>query len=222
MHCPGIPLNEFDDIREATKHPEGTIEFQYSTEELFNDFSQTYILMEIPTGAILFRLERDELNNMHFIHSSPGTNTRIASVNLNQVKDSEDLSIVLRWSPEETNLDIFSRNPEVHLKGIGVLSQRKFMVDEYGNVHQIGDEGVEVREVRVYSGGKPVIQPPAIEAWSSTIESCQILLSRIPQDDYIYECICSNLTIIMLVTGFETYCKSRFLELESEGINPKL
>lgn len=32
----------------------------------------------------------------------------------------------------------------------------------------------------------------------------------------------SNFIIVTLVTGFEAYCKTKFLELESEGINPDL
>jgi len=30
--------------------------------------------------------------------------------------------------------------------------------------------------------------------------------------------VCTNLSIAMLVTGFEAYCKRRFLELEDEGV----
>ena len=32
----------------------------------------------------------------------------------------------------------------------------------------------------------------------------------------------SNLTISILLTGFEAYCKTRFLELEQEGIKPDM
>lgn len=220
MHLPGIPFEEYDTVREVTKNPEGTIEFDYGTEDLFKDFSQTYIILEIPTGSILFRLERDKGNNLHFIHSSPGTDTRIATVNLNPVVNSKKLRIVLRWDHTEILLDIFSYNPDIHLKSVGKLSERRFMVGNDNSVFQIGDEGIIVRNVRVNFGGNAILDPPAIEAWNSTIESCERILDKALDSDYIYECICANLAIVMTVTGFETYCKSRFLELETEGINP--
>ncbi len=37
---------------------------------------------------------------------------------------------------------------------------------------------------------------------------------------YMYEVAICNVVISTLVTGFETYCKTRFIELEREGENP--
>ncbi len=220
MHLPGLNPENIEEIKNACRNPEGTFEFDYYTDELFKDFSTTYILLEIPTGSILLRLERDEENNLIFIHSSPGTYTRIAKVNLNEVIDCKEIHIVLRWHPEDIILDIFADNGKLHLKAEGDVSDRRFMVDESGNVQQFGIEGIPVRNVRYHLMGEVMLSPTAIETWNSTIEACKTLLNRTPSDDYIYECICSNLVIIMLITGFETYCKSRFLELEGEGVNP--
>lgn len=216
MHLPGIPIEKYDNIRKAIKTPEGTIELTSSSGKIFKEYN----LLEIPAGSIFFQLERDSQNNLHFIHTSPGTGTRIATVNLNPVINSEKLKVVLRWNHEKIYLDVFSHKPDVHIEGVGKSSQRRFMVGNNGNVFRMGDERVEISNVTVYSGGKLILESPAIDAWNSTIDASKILLGKIGTNDNYHERICANLTIIMLVTGFEAYCKRRFLELETEGINP--
>lgn len=39
---------------------------------------------------------------------------------------------------------------------------------------------------------------------------------------YIHECVLTNLSLSVMVTGFESYLKKRFLELEEEGIEAKI
>jgi hypothetical protein len=103
----------------------------------------------------------------------------------------------------------------------GIQSKKILRIVE-GEIMQIGDDGVEVMEARVFSNGKYVLEPTAIEAWNSTIKAVDILQSGASEKGFIYEVVQSNVSISTLVTGFEIYTKKRCLELEKEGIKPDL
>lgn len=221
MHIPSIPPEIAEQIRRLMKRPEGTFQFNYRYEGLFNRSLGKGILLEIATGSIIFILERDPDLNIHFIHSSPGTDTRIASVDIEPLKDSEAVCIALVWSPEETRLYVGGLGgSKQFLSGQGIPSQRRFQVGTDGAIYEIGGEGVDVRHVRIFKGGQLVLQSTAIETWNDTVEAIKVFLtSSLPASDFMFETICTNMTISMFVTGFETYCKRRFFELEDEGIN---
>lgn len=219
MYLPGVPPEYARQIIEALRRPEGTLEFLYRFEGIFDPNLGSGVLLEVATGAMLFRLERDEKLNTHFIHSSPGTGTRIASVNLNPLCGATALTIALVWSPTETRLHVIDAdNPTRAVAGVGRPSPRQFRVGDDRRVYQVGDEGLKVMGVRMFLGGKPVLQPTAIEAWTDTVEAVRLLLKGSSPDGYVFEMICANLSIVMLVTGFEAYCRRRLLELEGEGI----
>lgn len=220
MNIPSVPPEVVEQIRAAMKRPEGKFMFNYQFDGLFDTALGHGVLIEVATGAILFRLERDPDLHLHFIHSSPGTGTRVASADLGPLKGSRAVKIVLVWSPQETRLHVADAgNPERSVVGEGSPSQRQFRIGADGAVYQVGDEGVNFMGVSVFMRGQPVLQSTALEAWNSTVEAVKVLLTGSSPDGYLFETVCTNLTIAMLVTGFETYCKRRFLELEDEGLS---
>lgn len=219
MHIPNVSPEIIQEISVAMKRPEGTVFFRYHFDGLFDPALGCGILLEILSGAIFFRLERDQKLNLHFIHSAPGTGTRVASVDLNPLKGSTAINIVLVWSSEETRLHVAdSSDPKRKVVGDGILSDKQFRIGTDGKVYQIGDTNVKVMDTSIYKGTKPILQSTAIEAWNNTIEAIKILMTGKSSEGYIFEVICTNLIIVMLVTGFETHCKRRFLELDDEGI----
>jgi len=219
MHIPSVPHEIAEQIRSAMKRPEGTFMFRYQFDGLFDPVLGHGILLEVVTGAILFRLERDANLDLHFIHSSPGTGTRIASVELEPLKGSPALNVALVWSSQETRLHVAdATNPDRSLVGEGEPSQRQFRIGRDGAVYQLGDEGVRVMGTSIFADGKQVLQPTALEAWISTVEAVRVLMGGSSPVGYLFEAVCTNLVIVMLVTGFEAYCKRRFLELEDEGV----
>lgn len=222
MHIPSVPPQAVEQIRDAMKRPEGTLSFVYSFDGLFDPELGYGILLEVVTGAIIFRLERDPDLNLHFFHSSPGTGTRVANVDIRPLKGSTKVLIGLVWSPSETRLHLgdLRKDSEQLLTGVGKPSPRQFRVDSSGAICQVGDEGVQVMGISVFEKGRLMLQPTAIEAWNSTVQAIKILLTGMSPEGYIFEVISTNMTIVMLVTGFEIYCKRRFLELEGEGISP--
>jgi hypothetical protein len=74
--------------------------------------------------------------------------------------------------------------------------------------------------VNVYQEGKPVLFPTAMEAWHNTAKAVEVLWTGKSDQGFIYETVTASLTLSILVTGIEAYAKTRFLELETEGITP--
>lgn len=220
MHLPNIPPEIQHQIIDAMKRPEGTLVFNYHSDEIFDREKPRGILLEIVTGKIIFRLERDEKLNLKFYHSSPGTDTRVATVSLEPFVGSSFLKVFLVWSTNETGLHVGGDSPDKYplVSGKGEISKRRFRIGENGSVFQIGDEGVEVMEVNFIAGGKSVLTSTAIEAWRNTIQGIKILFTGQSTEGYIFEVVTTNLIIVMLVTGYEAYCKKRFVELEDEGL----
>ncbi|MBQ2592025.1 MAG: hypothetical protein II567_01920, partial [Candidatus Riflebacteria bacterium] len=74
-----------------------------------------------------------------------------------------------------------------------------------------------VKEVRIISNNKLVLSPSAINTWKDTIDVLETLKSGESKLGYIYSVAIANVSIITLVSGFETYLKKRFIEIADEG-----
>lgn len=221
-----IPEQNFKQIQETICRPEGTLTFNYSSPDLFNEKVPGGVLLEIPSGQHFFRLERDNELHLHYYHSSPGTGTRVATIDLKKLTPSETVFIAITWSPENINLHFGAKAKGAELiNATGIVSPKQFRIGNNRSIHQIGDKGIEVMGVNFYQGESPILQPTAIEAWNETIHAINILNTGQSNQGYAYDIVVSNLTLSILVTGFEAYTKKRFLEIEEEGIKaniPKL
>jgi hypothetical protein len=218
-----ITPHTFKQIQDAICRPEGTFLFEYYSKDLFDKTKKGGILLQIPSGEHLFRLERDDNLLIHFYHSSPGTGTRVATIDLKEIPPSNQVFMSFTWAPVEITFHIGPRVPNGKLfSAKGVASEKQFRVGKDGGVYQIGDSGVEVMGISVYHAGKQVLQPTALDAWKQTIKATEILSTGQSDQGYIFEVAITNLTLAILVTGFEAYTKSRFLEIEQEGIMPDI
>lgn len=196
------------------KRPEGTLIFTFESEDLLDHLKHVEILRVI-SGKQFFLIEKDSSFNLIFYHSSPGTDTRKAEVNILELSKTTALKISITWSTTEIALYVGNarvKEPPIYTKG--KPSQRKFRVTDDGNVFELNGAS----SVSVYVEGKPVLQTTAIESWHETIDSIKIFESFDIGNDFNKENIITNLTISMLTTGFETYCKRRFIEICDEGI----
>jgi len=81
-----------EQIREAIKRPEGTMRFTYTSEQdLFDQKIPGGIIFDLVSGGHYFRLERTDNLEISFYHSSPGTGTRVATVDLRKLKPSNSV-----------------------------------------------------------------------------------------------------------------------------------
>lgn len=213
-----LPSDLAHQIGEAICVPVGTVTFEYSSPEAFKKNSLAGILVEIPADGHFFRVDRTSERVLRFFHSSPGTGTRVASIPLGALPDFEKAFLAFSWSPEEVVFCCGPRGIESEmLTAKAVPSSISFRIGRDGQVFQIGDEGVQVMGVRVRQNGQPVLAPTAIEAWQNTIKAIEILFTGKSEEGFIFEVVQTSAILSMLVTGFESYAKTRLLEVELEG-----
>lgn len=212
----------FKQIQEKICRPEGTVTFEYFSEVLF-DQSVPGVLFEVPSGAHLFRVEKNDTFQLSFYHSSPGTGTRVATIDLKEVMPSSKVFLAFSWKPEEIQLQIVPKIAGGQLVSAkGSSSPIQFRVGADGSIFQIGDLGINVMGFSMYQNSELVLSPTALEAWRHTVEAVKILSSGSSEKGYIFEVVTANLSLSILVTGFEAYCQTRFLEIEQEGIKPNM
>lgn len=218
-----IPQDMHNQIVEAMCRPVGSIVFDYTNKDLFNKNNIGGIIIDIPSKGQYFRLDRDKNFCLNFYHSSPGTGTRLATIDLNNIKSSNTVFLCLTWSPENISLSIEPRIKDGQLAHVdGGPSPREFSIGKDGQVYQIGDKGMNVMGFEFYEGGKKINGSSAIQTWRENIQAISILETGHSEEKYIYEVVVTNLILSILVTGFEVYTKKRFLEIENEGISPKI
>lgn len=206
---------------EALKRPEGTIMFRGQVQGIFDKEKGKVLLMQAISGQKILRLEREDNLDVNFIYVSPMTGTRIATVNIEQFKGSIALKFCLAWSPDKIRLDIGSSDGVGKLvSNYGRTADYKLIVGKDGSLIQVGGKGIEVMGLLVAKDGKTIIEPPAIDIWRDTIKAINILQTGTSKEGYVYENVASCMSIVMLCTGFETYCAKRFTELEADGIKP--
>jgi hypothetical protein len=153
---------------------------------------------------------------LRLVHATPGGGTWVATLPLTDVPGRESLSIVLAWAPAELRLSAV--DPDDRTKGVvavGERSDRRLQVDSEGGATILGPDAFGVT---VYSNGAKVSTPPAIELWDQTLRAVRILLTGTSSEGFMYEVVTCNAALSMLVTGLETYCQERFIELEGEGL----
>ena len=144
----------------------------------------------------------------------------MAEIALAGLPDFEQAYMALTWTPKET---CFYCGPGIPgaslLSARGELSDTQFRVGRDGSVFQVGGAGVEVLAMRYREAGRPVLTPTAIEAWRSTLKAIEVLWTGESNRGFMFEVVQANVTLSILVTGLETYAKTRLLELETEGID---
>ncbi len=207
----------------AMCRPEGTFAFRFTSENLFDKNNDGGIIFEITSKGQYYRLDRDKAFNLNLFHSSPGTGTHLALIDLNTIASSKSVFICFTWST--SNIDLYLGSKEIGenlIHAVGIPASTKFSIGKDGGVYQIGDKGLEVMGINVYKGSEKILTSSAIEAWQETIKATSILETGTSAEGYIYEVVVTNLTLSMLVTGFEIYSKTRFLEIEQEGIIPNI
>jgi hypothetical protein len=196
------------------RRPEGTIAFPAKYPGLHEDVVSANTLFEIVAGAHLFRLRRDPDKTIRAVHASPGGGTYVAAVNLAPLAPSDEIVVILRWTPETLDLDVSAGSARLHAQGLP--SDIRVTVDAEGNVYEFGPA---LAGVRVCADGVMMVSPPAIELWAETAFAVGVLLTgSSPSRDFAS--IAANSCLAMLVTGFEAYCQQRFLEIEKEGVPP--
>jgi hypothetical protein len=209
-------------IIQALKRQEGTFIFRCfgkGVEMLFDGKQPALHFMEKIASPYILRLERDNDFNVNFIHSSPGTGTRITSVNIEPLRGSPFIFFMLSWSPDAICLyAINDKNIRLVSKDFEKADYKLFV--ENGFVIQVGSKGVQTANYITIINGKKVVTNYAIDTWRDTTTAVNTLQKAESKEGRIFESITSCLSLTMLCTGFEVYCRKRFFEIILEGYEP--
>jgi hypothetical protein len=221
FYLPGVPAEEAKKIAQAMQRPEGTVTYWGNYPELLKTTAKAGVLLRVVVGQLVFLLERDDSMILRFLQSSPSVGTREATIDLKLFEQggaSDRFFFALTWSPTETRVNIGPKEKAKLLEGVGKPAVFSLQVAENGDVVRIGDAGVSVAGVRMYSDGKLNVSPTAIKLWQDTRLAAETLLTGESEVGYLFETVTANAVFSTLVTGFEGYCQQRFIELEAEGI----
>lgn len=200
--------------------PVGTVSFVYESNDLFDVSKKGGIIFEHVTGLHVFRIVRNDELNLIFYHSSPGLGTRYSTIELNKVKQANRVILTFTWSPKEITFYIGPLIDDGQLVWEkGKQSVFQLRATNEGKIVEIDDPD-KFMGVRILKGDKIVYRPPAIERWRDTLEAIKIIESGNSDKGYIYEVVITNSILMTLITGYEVYCKTRFIEIEKEGNKP--
>jgi len=205
-------------MAKASCRPEGTFEFAAAYPGLHHAAQPDGILFELVAGAHVLRLACEEARLLRGYHSSPGTGTRVATIELAALAPAEMLHVFFCWSPSEFRLAVGQALGAKLIQATGETSQLQLWVDAEGRVWEVGGTDVAILGARVYADGATVVSPPAIELWRCTLVAVDMLLQGESVAGFAYEAVLSNAVLSMLITGYETYCQQRFSEIEREGV----
>jgi hypothetical protein len=205
----------------AMKRPEGTFVFSAKYDGIYDKSKGRAKLLEVVAGQTVFRLEKDGNLDVNFVFASPGTGTRIAAVNIESLLGNAFLKFFLTWSPEAIGLSIGGADGKELLSSKGCSSTNyDLIVGHDGIITQIGSKGVKIWNPIAVVNGKSVLENSAIKTWQDNLEAIRVLLTGTSPEGYMFESIVSSVSLSILCTGFETYCRKRFLEITGECMEP--
>lgn len=213
-----------DQIRAAIARPEGSVTFHLRSPELLDPTRPGGYLLDLAARDHVFRLERSDDLFLKFYHGSPGTGTRMTAIDLRQMRPGvEQFFVAFTWSPESVNLYVGPQPAGASaalLSASGEPAPVELRVGADGAIYQLGDAGLTTMGVSVFQAGKPILAPTALGTWRETKQAIDVLQQSQSEEGFLFEVVIANVTIATLVTGLENYSKTRFGELEREGIVP--
>ncbi|MCL0089771.1 hypothetical protein M1O54_05415 [Dehalococcoidia bacterium] len=213
------PLNiPFDRIDEK----EGTLEFRITDGNLMDTSLENVLLFDVQVGESRFALHRDKNLHLIFTHWNIKTAIRVARVNIREFNADKGLFIALTWSGEENYLYVGEEGGSNLKSSKAEQKGGAIRMGTNGALYQIGDEGIEVGWYRVREAGHDILEPTAKEIWDFTVTKVNILIEGCKLKDFLFESTLVQQCLIMLVTGFEVYTRTRFAEMEKEGKKPNI
>ena len=224
-YMPGIVPAVAADLADKMAATIGTCEFRGNYRDLLSDEGAAAILFEVVKTATAWQLYRTPDLTLHFVHAAPGTGTREAVLDLRVLQTGTPCHaffFCLVWAPDRLSLSVGRLDRQGQLQTAeGTRAPFTLQVVADDRVFRIGDVGITVMGARIYSGGKPILRPSAWSAWQEILKAVDTLMRGASPDGYLFEVVAANAALAFLVTGFETYCQTRFHEMQDEGWEPR-
>ena len=211
VFVPGATPSQAVEMQKAIPGQEGTLLFTLDASPLYDQQGDLTVL-RIPTGAVLIEVQRDSQRRLDYIHSSPGTGTRVATVGLPDFIPGRAFLVILTWSPSEIGLNAgFQGSAPAPAAGTASGSR---CAREWRGLPLGADRGMGYQ---VMQGRELALRETAIEASRSAGKAVEVHLRSEPTEGQLGKTVQANLAIVMLATGVETYLARRFEEMQQEG-----
>lgn len=206
------------------RQPKGEYIFSEKYDWTLKTGEDTQCLETITSNNVIVMLERNGSFDITYTYSSPATGTRVASVNIELMKNSSYLTFFLYWSPENIALRVQDDKQTSVESKTCTQADYTLMAGPGGYFAKFGGPGVEIMSpslVVISKNRTTIVESSAIKYWQDTLTAVSVLQTgESKQGGYMFENIISCLSLTMLCTGFEVYCKRRFLEISSEFQEP--
>lgn len=216
-----LSSQQLKQIQQHIHGPEGAIGIEIDASGILNRTIRGAVIFEVIAGEHFFRLDRDDHFRLNFFHYSPGTGTRQAAIDLNQVQKVSRLILNCAWNPDMITLRVIQQAGAT-VSASGTDSNLQFRIGKDGKIYSVVGSNASVARVSLFQAGKMILQASAIETWRETVEAVNTLATNQSSQSFTDVAIVANLTLASLVTGFEAYAQKRFIELEGEGIAPNI
>jgi hypothetical protein len=212
-----IPDQVRQQLKELMQRQEGAVKLVVSkTAGLLTKHAAGEVLFAETAGDHIFRIVAGEGLVLQYYYSSPGTGTRVATLDLASLKPASLLVLYFDWSPTDIHFAVGEPETDNAVTASGVRSDRRLYPLEGGFV-LTAEPGVEVLDIRIDQA--PAYHTPAIEIWQTVLKAVEVALGG-TSGDARFERVVSNMCLVILTTGFETYLQARFREMQQEGIQP--
>ena len=218
------PLNlPFDSASEEA----GSLQFTLVDSDVLDLSEDNRYFFDVQLGGSKFVLFRDKYLNIRFIHSRPESDIRIATIGLAGLRVNERVSIICTWSNDGDSLsvsDVFSPSfiyAAQQTKGV-ILPLGVSSASVHGKLWSTGSYRKSLADVEL-SDAKGL--------WDWHLTSVHNLIDGLSACWSVEECKWRNALfkstlamqcIVILVTGFEAYTRSRFAEMDKEGKEPNV
>lgn len=197
------------EIKNKIKMPNGTILMRNDFSKL-NDLLSNIDILKVTSGGHIF-IVRKRGRKLTFYKHSLSTGTLAYEIELFRLVG--DVSLSISWSYKKIELLILSNTSKKTLSGKMIESDIELI--------EVNDKILEIKGTlkdSLYLYNKTgEVRLTAINSWNEIIKGINLLKEEILKEKS-KEIIIVNLSILSLVSGFESYFKKRFLELEKEGI----
>lgn len=211
---PEIPLDSIDETS-------GSFAFTSHGESLFDE-TKNIKFFDFQKNNSAFNLTRNKDLDLAFLHWNTKTGIREAKINLKGFDIASQLLIAISWSEKENMLHVGEVGTK-NAKSVAAIQKRGTVrKGENGALYQVGDAGIIIPTFQIREGGKDVLLPTAKEVWDFTLTKVNVLINGCKLGDFLFQSILVQQCLVMLVTGFEVYTKTRFIEMEKEGKKPNL
>ena len=212
----------YDGFVNAVKKREGCVSIIIEKEMLLDPDPKKTRLFHIIVGANIFVLERTHEKKLRYFYASPGTGTRVCWFDFNKNFEDNVCEVKLYWPPNDVKMEVYT-GTRVAYRVISCLSIATYKTFKHNPPNEYGSKLNQVWGFHIISQGKVLVEPCGLEYWSETKEAVRAFEdcdSKKPKGNYLYEVTRCAASITAIVTGWETYCRKRFSEMEEEGLIP--